>query len=73
MHFIPLDSINTLLAAAPNPDVFNRVKDWIDKLDIVAPKPNSSGQQFWTYRMQYGRAEVVAPRLWRSIPATPTR
>jgi general secretion pathway protein D len=62
VHFIPIDSINTLLAVAPNPDVFVRVKDWIDKLD-VEPKPNSSGTQFWSYRMNYGRAEVVAAAI----------
>lgn len=62
VHFIPIDSINTLLAVAPNPDVFGRVKDWIDKLDIE-PKPNTSGTQFWTYRMNYQRAEVVAAAI----------
>jgi general secretion pathway protein D len=59
VHFIGIDPINTLIAVAPNPDVFGRVKEWIDKFDIPA-KPAVGGNQMWTYRMKYGRAEVVA-------------
>lgn len=70
VHFIGLDRINTLIAVAPNPEVFSRVSEWIDKLDIP-PKPSTGGTQVWTYRMNYGRAEVVAAAIMALYSGNP--
>ncbi len=71
VHFIGLDRINTLIAVAPNPGIFAQVKEWIDKLDI-APKVSVGATQVWTYRMNYGRAEVVAAAIMALYSGNPT-
>jgi len=70
VHFIALDRINTLIAVAPNPGVFPQVKEWIDKLDIPV-KIAAGGTQVWTYRMKYGRAEVVAAAIMALYSGNP--
>jgi general secretion pathway protein D len=71
VHFIALDRINTLIAVAPNPGVFPQVKEWIDKLDIPV-KVAAGGTQVWTYRMKYGRAEVVATAIMALFSGNPS-
>ncbi|HEX3875602.1 MAG TPA: type II secretion system secretin GspD [Bryobacteraceae bacterium] len=71
VHFIPLDRINTLIGVAPNPEIFKRVQEWIDKLDIAA-KPATGGTQMWTYRMKYARAEVVAAAIMALYTGNPS-
>src|SRR5207253_10138972 len=34
VKFIPVDRINTIIAVAPNPGIFEKVDEWIKKLDI---------------------------------------
>jgi general secretion pathway protein D len=70
VHFIGLDRINTLIAVAPNPGIFPQVKEWIDKLDIPV-KVAAGGTQVWTYRMKYGRAEVVAAAIMALFSGNP--
>lgn len=70
VHFLGIDPINVVLAVAPNPEVFTKVKEWIDKLDIPA-KVSAGGTQVWTYRMNYGRAEVVAAAIMALYSGNP--
>jgi general secretion pathway protein D len=71
VHFIGLDQINTMIAVAPNPGVFAQVKDWIDKLDIPV-KVTAGATSVWTYRMKYGRAEVVATAIMALYSGNPS-
>jgi general secretion pathway protein D len=71
VHFIALDRINTLIAVAPNPGIFPQVKEWIDKLDIPV-RVAAGGTQVWTYRMKYGRAEVVAAAIMALYSGNPS-
>ncbi len=71
VHFIGLDRINTLIAVAPNPGIFPKVKEWIDKLDIPV-KVSAGATQVWTYRMKYGRAEIVATAIMALYSGNPT-
>jgi len=59
VKFIPLDQINMLIAIAPNPGIFEQVKQWIDRLDVPV-KVTAGATTIWTYRMKYARAEMVA-------------
>jgi general secretion pathway protein D len=71
VHFIALDRINTLIAVAPNPGIFPKVKEYIDKLDIPV-KVTAGATQVWTYRMKYGRAEIVATAIMALYSGNPT-
>jgi general secretion pathway protein D len=71
VHFIGLDRINTLIAVAPNPGIFPQVKEWIEKLDIPV-KVSAGSTQVWTYRMKYGRAEVVAAAIMALYSGNPS-
>jgi general secretion pathway protein D len=59
VRFIPVDRINTLIAVAPNPGVFQKVKEWVDKLD-VSVKTTAGAVNSYVYRLKYGRAETIS-------------
>jgi general secretion pathway protein D len=59
VRFLPVDRINTLIAVAPNPGVFQQVQSWIQKLDVVV-KTSAGSVNTFVYRLKYGRAETVA-------------
>ncbi len=59
VRFLAVDRINTLIAVAPNPGVFEQVKQWIDKLDIK-PKVSTGSSNLWVYQLKYQRAEILA-------------
>jgi general secretion pathway protein D len=59
VHFIPVDRINVLIAVAPNPGIFPKVADWIDKLD-VAVKVQAGEVSTYVYRLKYARAATTA-------------
>ena len=59
VHFIPVDRINTLIAVAPNPGIFPKVQEWIDKLDI-AVKAQAGEVSTYVYRLKYARAATTA-------------
>jgi general secretion pathway protein D len=58
-RFLPIDRINTLVAIAPNPGVFDQIEVWLKKLDIP-PKTTSGGLRNYVYRLKYGYAETLA-------------
>lgn len=60
IKFLPLERISSLLAVSPNPNVFDEVKQWIDRLD----KPVTiGGIQNFVYKVQYGWADQLAMTL----------
>ena len=59
VKFVPVDRINTLIAVAPNPGIFAKVEEWIEKLD-VAVKVNAGAVNSYVYRLKYGRSETIA-------------
>ena len=62
VRFLPVDRINTLIAVAPNPGVFDTIAEWLRKLDI--PVQVSAGAiETHVYRVRYGRAECLAIAL----------
>jgi general secretion pathway protein D len=59
VKFLPVDRINTIIAVAPNPGIFERVQEWIRKLDIAVK--SSAGQvNSYVYRLRYARSETIA-------------
>ena len=59
IKFIPVDRINTIVAVAPNPGIFDEVDTWLKKLDLP-PKPPAGAIDNYVYRLKYGRAETIA-------------
>ncbi len=59
VKFIPVDRINTLIAVAPNPGIFDKVDEWIKKLDI-AVKTSAGQVNSYVYRLRYARSETIA-------------
>jgi general secretion pathway protein D len=55
----PLDRINSILAVAPNPGIFDDVERWIKKLDVTVTQAAGSTNNY-VYRVKYGRAEMLA-------------
>jgi general secretion pathway protein D len=60
IKFLPIERISSLLVVSPNPNVFDEVKGWIEKLD----KPVTiGGIQNFVYKVQYGWADQLAATL----------
>ncbi|MEO8661454.1 MAG: type II secretion system secretin GspD [Bryobacteraceae bacterium] len=59
VRFLPINRINTLVAVAPNPGVFDEVERWLKRLD-VAVKSKAGAVDNYVYRVRYGRAELLA-------------
>jgi general secretion pathway protein D len=63
VRFLPVDRINTLIAVAANPGVFDTIEDWLKKLDIPVKVSAGGGSENHVYRLRYGRAECVSMAL----------
>jgi general secretion pathway protein D len=63
VRFLPVDRINTLIAVAANPGVFDTIGDWLKKLDIPVKLAVGGGSENHVYRLRYGRAECVSLAL----------
>jgi len=59
VKFMPIDRINTIIAVAPNPEVFTEVQKWIAKLDVPV-KVTAGSIDNYVYRLKYGCAETLA-------------
>src|SRR5438128_6911389 len=59
VRFMPIDRINTIIAVAPNPGVFEEVEKWVAKLDVPV-KVTAGSIENYVYRLKYGCAETVA-------------
>lgn len=64
VRFLPVDRINTLIAVAPNPGVFDTITDWLKKLDVPV-KLAAGTVEINVYRVVYGRAECLEQALNR--------
>ena len=62
IQFLPVDRINTLVAIAPNPGVFDEVEKWLKKLDVQL-KVTAGSVDNYVYRVKYGRAEMLASAI----------
>ena len=62
VRFLPVDRINTLIAVAPNPGVFDTVEDWLRKLDVPV-KVTAGAVDNYVYRVKYGRSDCLAQAL----------
>jgi general secretion pathway protein D len=63
VRFLPVDRINTLIAVAPNPGVFDTIADWLAKLDVPVKISAGGSSENHVYRLRYGRADCVAMAL----------
>jgi general secretion pathway protein D len=63
VRFLPVDRINTLIAVAPNPGIFETVEDWLKRLDVPTKIAPGGDYQNYVYRVRYGRAECLAIAL----------
>jgi general secretion pathway protein D len=59
VKFVPVDRINTLIAVAPNPGVFEQIQEWVNRLDVRV-KGASGKADNYVYRVKYGRADMLA-------------
>jgi general secretion pathway protein D len=59
VKFLPVDRINTLVAIAQNPGVFDTIQMWLTKLDIPL-KSSGTGMDLFVYRLKYQRADCLA-------------
>ncbi len=63
VRFLPVDRINTLIAVAANPGIFDTIDEWLKKLDIPVKLALGGGSENHVYRLRYGRAECVSLAL----------
>jgi len=63
VRFLPVDRINTLIAVAPNPGVFDTIDEWLKKLDVPVKISAGGGSENHVYRLRYGRADCIAMAL----------
>jgi general secretion pathway protein D len=62
LTFLPIDRINTILAVAPNPGVFDEVRKWIEKLDVKVTLAAGSVNNY-VYRVKYGDAFFLSQAI----------
>ena len=70
VKFVPVDRINTIIAVAPNPGVFDEVGKWLKKLDVPV-KPPAGAVDNYVYRLKYGHAETMAAALMALYSGNP--
>jgi general secretion pathway protein D len=62
IQFLPIDRINTVVAIAPNPGVFDEIEKWLKRLDIEV-KVTAGSVDNYVYRVKYGRADMLASAI----------
>jgi len=62
VKFVPVDRINTLIAVAPNPGVFEQIQEWIGRLDVKV-KSAAGKLDTYVYRVKYGKAQLLAQSI----------
>jgi general secretion pathway protein D len=71
VKFIPVDRINTIIAVAPNPNIFGQVQTWIEKLDVPV-KAAAGTVTNWVYRLKYQRADMIAAAVMALYSGDPS-
>ncbi len=69
VRFMGVDRINTLIAVAPNPGVFENVTEWLRKLDTPV-KITAGSIENYVYKVNYGRADCLAQALTQLFSPT---
>ncbi len=59
IRFLPIDRINSIIAVAPNPGVFNEIGKWLDKLDVPVQLAVGAINNY-VYRVRYGDAQAIS-------------
>ncbi len=59
VRFMPLDRINSIMAVAPNPGIFDEVGKWVEKLDAKVQVTAGSVDNY-VYRVKYGQAQILS-------------
>ena len=59
IKFLPIDRINSIIAVAPNPGVFNEVGKWLEKLDVPIQLAVGAINNY-VYRVRYGDAQAIS-------------
>jgi general secretion pathway protein D len=62
VRFLPVDRINTLIAVAPNPGVFDTIAEWLRKLDVPV-RVSAGAVETHVYHVRYGRSECLSIAL----------
>src|SRR5208282_5608620 len=62
VRFLPVDRINTLIAVAPNPGVFDTIGEWLRKLDVPV-RVSAGAVETHVYHVRYGRSECLSIAL----------
>ena len=70
VKFVPIDRINTIIAVAGNPGVFDEISTWLKKLDVPVKAPAGATDNY-VYRLKYGRAETMAMALMALYSGNP--
>ncbi len=70
VKFLPVDRLSTVIAVASNPGVFERVGEWIKKLDTPI-KATAGSVDNYIYRLKYGRAETVGMAIMMLYGGSP--
>jgi len=63
VKFLGVDRINTLIAVAPNPGVFDTVEEWLRKLDVPVKAAVGGSIETYVYHVRYGRSDCLAQAL----------
>src|SRR5579875_3771353 len=61
--FLPIDRINTLIAIASNPGMFETIQNWIAKLDIPVKIAPGGAIETHVYRVRYRESYCLAMAL----------
>jgi len=63
VKFLPIDRINTLIAVAPNPGVFDTIQSWLAKLDVPVKVSAGGAMETHVYRVRYRESYCLAMAL----------
>jgi general secretion pathway protein D len=63
VRFLAVDRINTLIAVAPTPGVFDTVEEWLRKLDVPVKAAAGGAIENYVYHVRYGRSDCLAQAL----------
>src|SRR5437764_3857139 len=63
VRFLAVDRLNTLIAVAQNPGIFDKVEEWLKRLDVPITISANSVTDTYVYHVRYGRAQCLAQSI----------